>query len=221
MFEDVLGHIPYVPEHENVWSPSLVTILLEACSQLDSFWKYRVNNTPNPILPPSGQNINITQYFQNFGQSLAPEWAVLWAQEGRRMEPFTAWSNPSNARLDWWLAYNAVKHDRLTNRKQATMKNAAQALAGLFINIVTYPPALSDMARAGWVKKSVKPTSGRLLEGQPAELRFAESHLMSYLIEVDRKGYSGTRKQDAGTYGSYRFYLWIRDNQPDLDFVYG
>ena len=42
---------------------------------------------------------------------------------------------------------------------------------------------------------------------QPAELRFVESHLMSYLIDVDRKGYSGTQKQAAGTYGSYRFYL--------------
>ena len=28
MFEDVLRHIPYVPVHENVWSPSLVTILI-------------------------------------------------------------------------------------------------------------------------------------------------------------------------------------------------
>ena len=113
-----------------------------------------------------------------------------------------------------------AKHDRLANRTRATVRYAAQALAALFINIVTYPPALSDMARAGWVKKSVKSTSGRLLQGQPAELRFAESHLLSYLIDVDRKGYSGTRKQDAGTYGSYRFYLWIRDNLPDLDLVY-
>ncbi len=100
------------------------------------------------------------------------------------------------------------------------MRHAAQALAALFINIVTYPPALSEMARAGWVKKSANLTVVLLLEGQPAELRFAESHLLSYLIEVDRKGHSGTRRQEAGTLGSYRFYLWIRDNLPDLDLVY-
>ena len=100
------------------------------------------------------------------------------------------------------------------------MRHAAQALAALFINIVTYSPALSDMARAGWVKKSAKSTSGRLLQGQPAELRFAESHLLSYLIKVDKKGHSGTGKQEAGTDGSYRFYLWIRDNLPDPDLVY-
>ena len=80
MFNDVLRHIPYVPEHENVWSPSLVTILMEACSQLDSLWKYKVTNSPNAIVPPSGHNLNITHYFQNFGQSLAYEWAVLWAR---------------------------------------------------------------------------------------------------------------------------------------------
>ena len=147
-------------------------------------------------------------------------------QEGRRLEPFAAWDNlpsytaSSYVALDWWMAYNALKHDRLANRTQATMRQAAQALAALFIAIVKYPPALSYLAREGWVKKSVKPTSGLLLQGQPAELKFAESFLMSYLIEVDRKGYSGTRKQEVGTYGSYRFYLWIRENIPDPNFVY-
>ena len=54
MFQEVLGHIPYVPEHEDVWSPSLVTILLEACSQLDSLWKFIASNTPG-VVPPSRQ----------------------------------------------------------------------------------------------------------------------------------------------------------------------
>ena len=121
------------------------------------------------------------------------------------MEPFTAWSSPSFVTLDWWKAYNAVKHDRLANRTRATMRYAAQALAAVLVNIVTYPPALSDMARAGWVKKSVKSTSRRLLQGQPAKLKFAQSLLLSYLIDVDRKGLSGTRKQDAGTYEATGF----------------
>ena len=82
MFDDVLRHIPYVSEHKDVWSPSLVTVLMEACSQLDSLWKYKVTNSPNAILPPSGENLNITYYFQNFGQSLASEWAVLWRKRG-------------------------------------------------------------------------------------------------------------------------------------------
>ena len=29
MFDDVLRHIPYVSEHENVWSPRLVTVLIK------------------------------------------------------------------------------------------------------------------------------------------------------------------------------------------------
>ena len=51
--------------------------------------------------------------------------------------------------LDWWQAYTDVKHDRLANRTRATMRHAAHALAALFINIVTYPPAMSDLARQG------------------------------------------------------------------------
>jgi hypothetical protein len=221
MFQDVLTHIPYVAEHENVWSPSLGIILLEACSQLDSLWRFIVNNTPGAIVPPAGQHLNITHYHENLGQRLGSQWTVLWAQDGERIEPFSSWQSPTYVPLDWWAAYNHVKHDRLAARTEATMRCAAHALAALFINIVTYPPSLSHMARAGWVKKSVKPTSGLLLEGQPAELTFAESDLFSYLVQVDRKGYSGTRKQEAGTYGSYRFYLWIRDNMPNLDFNYG
>ena len=72
MFDNVLRHIPYVSEHEDVWSPSLVTVLMEACSQLDSLWKYKVTNSPNAILPPSSENLNITHYFQNLGKNWFP-----------------------------------------------------------------------------------------------------------------------------------------------------
>ena len=39
MLMAILDVIPYEAVHENVWSPRLVTVLLETCSQLDSLLK--------------------------------------------------------------------------------------------------------------------------------------------------------------------------------------
>jgi len=41
MLQDVLRYVPYCSEHKSVWSPKLVTILHEVCSQLDSLWFYQ------------------------------------------------------------------------------------------------------------------------------------------------------------------------------------
>ena len=78
-------------------------------------------------------------------------------QEGKRIEPFAAWISQSYVPLDWWQAYNNVKHDRLANRTQATMKHAAQALAALFSQHRYVPsgPARDD---SGGVGKEVSQT---------------------------------------------------------------
>jgi len=34
MLEEILRVVPYCPEHHNVWSQRLVTVLLESCTQL-------------------------------------------------------------------------------------------------------------------------------------------------------------------------------------------
>ena len=46
MLQDVLRYVPYCLEHKSVWSPKLVTILHEVCSQLDSLWFYEAIKSP-------------------------------------------------------------------------------------------------------------------------------------------------------------------------------
>ena len=36
---EFLDYVPFEQAHHEVWSPILATIILEACSQLDSLWK--------------------------------------------------------------------------------------------------------------------------------------------------------------------------------------
>ncbi len=51
-----------------------------------------------------------------------------------RLIPFQGWNsqNPSQS-LTFWYKYNLVKHDRVSNAKDASLETVLNALAGLFI----------------------------------------------------------------------------------------
>ncbi len=55
---------------------------------------------------------------------------------GIELQPFINWAILSGNNIqspDWWTPYNKVKHQRLSNYKQANLKNTINALAGLYI----------------------------------------------------------------------------------------
>ena len=50
------------------------------------------------------------------------------------LQPFSNWKgSPQYTAPDWWGTYNHVKHERLTNFKDANLKNVVNSLAGLYI----------------------------------------------------------------------------------------
>src|SRR4051812_16913111 len=122
MLSDVIDVVPYEPAHFDVWSPRLVTVLLEACSQLDSLLKHEASQTPAPIRG----KIDIVKYFELFGKHLADKWSVFWSDEPTKVHPFEEWrglasytkTSYKGRELPWWSAYNDVKHDRILNRKE-------------------------------------------------------------------------------------------------------
>jgi len=50
---------------------------------------------------------------------------------GYTLCPFEQWSNGSST--PWWRAFTSLKHDRLSNACQATLRNAIDALAATYI----------------------------------------------------------------------------------------
>ncbi len=50
----------------------------------------------------------------------------------RTVHPFAGW-NKTNARLDWWNAFQDVKHQRETNIEKANLINTLNALCALMI----------------------------------------------------------------------------------------
>jgi hypothetical protein len=51
--------------------------------------------------------------------------------KGYTLRPFKQWANGSNT--PWWKAFTSLKHNRLSNIRQATLGNAINALAATYI----------------------------------------------------------------------------------------
>ncbi len=139
---DFIANVPLVSEHLSVWSPLLVTNIFDSCSQLDSLWKLRAG---------SANNLKITDHFQTYHLKLSSEWLVLWDGDGMELHPFAAWVGRSTyTSLPWWQAYNELKHDRWKNVKQATLANAVNAAAALFLAITIDTECHPVLAERKW-----------------------------------------------------------------------
>lgn len=60
------------------------------------------------------------------------------------LSPFASWNEHS---LDWWKAYNAVKHNRTDNMASASLKNVLNILAALFLLEMKYLKEGSDVEK--------------------------------------------------------------------------
>lgn len=213
MLSDVVEVLPYSDEHLDVWSPHLVTVLLEACSQLDSLWKAKFRQAGSR----SKDQSNIHDYFDRFGSDVAHRWLVFWGEHGVRVQPFSPWADAATYKpLDWWKAYNDVKHDRLANRRQAKLRHAVDAVAGLFVAILRSPECATAVAHEGWID----PSPGAL--GIQAEHLLSdhslargivvESVLLSHSVKLAWKPGPPQHIMSGGRVGSERFRSWCAQN---------
>lgn len=200
---DVLDVIPYCKDHENVWSPRLVTILYETCSLLDSLWKHQ----------SSVANGHIGLYFNNFGQDVAFRWVVFWGEDGPiRLTPFRCWLNQKTHKApEWWDAYNnAAKHSRFTEFHQATLARTVIALAGLFLAVIRCDECHDAVAHAGWLSGDTHNPRAWLSDDSPGtaeEYVAVESRLFSYPV-----GWCGKHIANRFTWegpASGRFQQWF------------
>ncbi|MGA9755633.1 MAG: hypothetical protein WBV23_10875 [Desulfobaccales bacterium] len=64
-----------------------------------------------------------------------PDFKVLLPRYGLTLAPWSNWNVPNNP-PDWWTAYNKIKHHRDAEYHQANLKNALNAVSGLFIMVL-------------------------------------------------------------------------------------
>jgi hypothetical protein len=209
-FRDFSDRVPFVPEHDQVWSPALASCIMEACSQLDSFWK--------ASLPAgSGVNTTISDHFLNHSVLVGSRWVVVWGNEGRELAPFADWNSSSPVTkaaykpLAWWQAYNAIKHDRWANIRQATILNAANAVAGLYLAIARSSDCADSLVESGWFRSSWSTPHAvqRMISGpETPELGITiESALFSYAAASSAPDFE--RYLTAYHECSHRFGRWL------------
>ena len=56
-----------------------------------------------------------------------------WEEGGKIRRPFRKWENKTYKKLDWYNAYNQVKHNMVENFKMATLDNLVEAFSALHI----------------------------------------------------------------------------------------
>jgi hypothetical protein len=74
-----------------------------------------------------------------------PDLRVKVPRFGLELKPWEQWKRHNGVPL-WWTAYNKIKHDRNGQYRRATLKNALNAAAGLFVMVLHL---YRDKAQAG------------------------------------------------------------------------
>lgn len=70
--------------------------------------------------------------------------------QGPRIKPFSEWATGKSP--DWWRAFTKLKHDRLANARESTLKNVILSLAATFV-VLAYRN--EGMFKAGSVNAQV------------------------------------------------------------------
>jgi hypothetical protein len=98
------------------------------------------------------------------GKNLAPNGLFSGEKAPYKVQPFKPWENQTTytksyygkqennlIKLDWWNAYQNVKHNRIENRTQAKLEVAVNSLAALFLVILQDKACEDAIAQAGWL----------------------------------------------------------------------
>ncbi len=64
-----------------------------------------------------------------------PDFEVILPRYGLSLRPWSNW-NSTDGVPDWWTAYNKIKHHRDREYSRANLKNALNAVGGLFVMVL-------------------------------------------------------------------------------------
>jgi hypothetical protein len=114
------------------FSIEIASILLAAGAEVDVVCKQicRANN-------PRSRARSINSYHREIIQAIPgiPSFTVLIPRFGLTLQPWDEWHSPTGV-PHWWTAYNKIKHHRDSHYNRANLKNAINAVAGLFIVVL-------------------------------------------------------------------------------------
>ncbi|PIF46081.1 hypothetical protein CLU96_3099 [Chryseobacterium sp. 52] len=132
--KDYLNILDYVEpndNNENTYSHRIYELFLRTCTEFESNCKSILSSNQ---FTKTGR-WNILDYYKINRATKLSEYEIhlnIWSPNTKVLKPFIAWNSPTPISLDWYIAYNNVKHDRNNAFREANLKNLTLALSGLF-----------------------------------------------------------------------------------------
>jgi hypothetical protein len=149
--------VPLTTENETLKAPILASVLIDACSLLDSMFR---DMTPDPVSvngkSKSRRDCNIVDFASLHSDplNLPNTRSVVLVSPPRYRAPFEGWKtlnmNQGYTSLPWWQAYTDVKHDCLSNLDKATVGSTLDALCALNQTIARRLDMIRIVMRHGW-----------------------------------------------------------------------
>ncbi|WP_143239394.1 hypothetical protein [Agrobacterium rosae] len=135
--ERLFEYIEPSPEAETTYSFRIHELFMRTCIEIEANFKAILEaNTYTPVIKYNQPVYNIRVYKKvNASHHLSSYQVTLpmWDGPSKVWRPFQNWDagNP----IDWYQAYNASKHDRLLQFKQANFGALLSAVTGLLVLI--------------------------------------------------------------------------------------
>jgi hypothetical protein len=127
--ERLSRYVEFDEANYECFSVEIARILMAAAAEADVVCKQICRK-----LNPRSKAENIHKYREEIAPAfpVIPRFEVLAPRYQLRLKPWDNWNEPNEAPL-WWTAYNKLKHERHKEYKRASLKNALNAVSGLFI----------------------------------------------------------------------------------------
>lgn len=140
--EELSRFIEFDDRNFACFSLEVARILLAAGAEVDVICKQICQ-----AVDPQSKADNINAYRDLLVQHhpVIPKFTVEIPRYGLALHPWDEWNKVAGVPL-WWTAYNKTKHQRNTHYEHANLKNALNAVAGLFVAALYLYP---NEARAG------------------------------------------------------------------------
>ena len=122
-------------EHGKVYSDVFRQILIVACAEFENMGKAlgkmngdycnNIVDISKSVLGNYPHIISTKVYTEFWALKPLQDWKVVLDSDSSNQEKIVG--------IDWWRAYNSIKHDEANSFKRATLDNAVMALASLYI----------------------------------------------------------------------------------------
>jgi hypothetical protein len=131
---EILRHVEPAKENLSVFGHKTRELLLLACTEIESGWRAVLDE--NTKQEKRQDRYTTADYFRVKEPLHLGEWSVILIDYPHlnAFTPFEKWNSTSPTRsLQWYDAYNAVKHHREAKFLQAALENLLSAMAALHV----------------------------------------------------------------------------------------